>query len=169
VVTFPHDPERPDEVAVMRLTGTRTATSVEWARYAALRKLAEPSPGSMLRPVSLAVLGVLAADNFWPDTSVRLVRPAWAPTLKQLGADVTGQSALLITTTEDSRRHRVLAGAAAHSTRLSAAIRGFTTRTVPLRMQADVERDRFVEESLLPGFPQGLLLVGLRPPKRRQN
>jgi len=166
VVTFPRDPDRPDVVAVVRSNGTRTAASGEWARYVALRKVGEPPLGTVLRPVSLAVLSALAGDNFWPGTAVRIVRPEWSPTLKQLGADPTGQSALLVTTTGDTRREHVLAGAALHGARLSAAVRGFATRVVPM---AASERARYLEESLLPGIPQGLVLVGLRTPKRKRT
>ncbi|MEU4524659.1 hypothetical protein AB0F52_38815 [Amycolatopsis sp. NPDC024027] len=166
VVAFPHDPDRPDVAAVVRAGAPRPSTSGEWARYAALRKLDESGHGRPLRPVSLAVLGALAGDGFWPETDVRIVRPEWAPTLKELGADLTGQSSLLITTPGDSRRHRVLAGAALHATRLAAAVRSFTSREVPLLIQPAAERVRYVEESLLPDTAQGLLLVGLATPKR---
>src|SRR5436305_2059676 len=149
--------DRPDVVAVVRSNGTRTAASGEWARYVALRKVGEPPLGTVLRPVSLAVLSALAGDNFWPGTAVRIVRPEWGPALKQFGADPTGQSALLVTTTGDTRREHVLAGAALHGVRLSAAVRGFATRVVPM---AASERARYLEESLLPGIPQGLVLVG---------
>ena len=121
-----------------------------------------------MRPVSLAVLDALAGDDFWPETDVRIVRPDWAPTLKQLGADLTGQSSLLITTPGD-RRHHVLAGAALHATRLAAAVRSFASQEVPLPVQTSAERARYVEESLLPGLPQGLLLVGLASPKLRNS
>ncbi|HET6705347.1 hypothetical protein [Amycolatopsis sp.] len=166
VVAFPHDPARPDVVAVVRVGDPRGPSSGEWARYAALGKLGEGKP---LRPVSLAVLDALAGDDFWPETAVRIVRPDWAPTLKQLGADLTGQSALLITTPGDSRRHHVLAGAALHATRLAAAVRSFASREVPLPAEAPGEGARYVEESLLPGLPQGLLVVGLATPKRRNS
>ncbi len=169
VVTFPHDPARPDVVAVVRAGAPRTSTSTESARYAALRKLGEPGHDRPLRPVSLAVLGALAGDDFWPETDVRIVRPEWAPTLKELGADLTGQSSLLITTPGDSRRHHVLAGAALHATRLASAARGFTSQEVPLLVQPPSERARYVEESLLPGTPHGLLLVGLATPKQRNT
>ncbi|WIY00427.1 hypothetical protein QRX60_41270 [Amycolatopsis mongoliensis] len=169
VVTFPADPDRPDVVAVVRAGAARTPASAEWARYVSLRKLDEPPASPPLRPVSLAVLGALAADDFWPDTTVRLVRPEWAPTLKQLGADLTGQSPLLITTPGDSRRHHVLAGAALHTTRLAAAVRGFASRPVPLPLLAPGERARHAEESLLPGIPQALLLVGFATRKRGKS
>ncbi|WP_410622880.1 hypothetical protein [Amycolatopsis sp. cmx-8-4] len=166
VVSFPHDPDRPDVAAVVRAGDARGTSSGEWARYAALRKLDEPGRGTVLRPVSLAVLGALAGDDFWPDTTVRIVRPDWVPALKRLGGDVTGHSSLLITTPGDSRRHHVLAGAALHSTRLAAASRGFASRVLPMRSPA--ERTRYAEESLLPGIPQAVLLVGLATPKRRK-
>ena len=60
----------------------------------------------------------------------------------------------------------MLAGAALHGARLSAAVRGFATRVVPM---AASERARYLEESLLPGIPQGLVLVGLRTPKRKRT
>lgn len=157
VVDFPADPDRPDVAAVVRVGGPRSPSSGEWARYAALRKLAEPE----LRPVSLAVLGALAGDDFWPETDVRIVRPDWVPVLRQLGADVIGQSALLVTTPGDSRRHHVLAGAALHGTRLAAAVRGFSSRSVPLTRLAH-------QTEILPGIPQALLLAGLATPKRRK-
>jgi hypothetical protein len=166
VVTFPHDPAHPDVVAVVRVGAARGSTSGEWARYVALREVGEPDRDGPLRPVSLAVLGALAGDDFWPETDVRIVRPEWAPTLKQLGADLTGQSPLLITTPGDLRRHHVLAGAALHATRLAAAVRRFTTREVPLPVQAPAERARHA--GVLPGIPQGLLVVGLATPKRRK-
>ncbi|MEU5266741.1 hypothetical protein [Amycolatopsis sp. NPDC021455] len=162
VVVFPHDKDRPDVAAVVRVGGPRSPASGEWARYVALRKLAEPE----LRPVSLAVLGALAGDGFWPETDVRIVRPDWVPALEQLGADVTGQSALLVTTPGDSRRHHVLAGAALHGTRLAAAVRGFSSRGAPLPLLTPAERARQAE--VLPGVPQGLLLIGLATPKRRK-
>ncbi|MGW5746456.1 hypothetical protein [Amycolatopsis sp. NPDC003861] len=162
VVVFPYDADRPDVVAIVRAGAARPPSSGEWARYVALRKLAEPE----LRPVSLAVLSALADDGFWPETDVRIVRPGWVPVLEQLGADVTGQSALLITTSGDSRRHHVLAGAAQHGTRLAAAVRGFSSRTVSLARLTAVERARQTE--ILPGVPQGLLLIGLATPKRRK-
>ncbi|MEU5266789.1 hypothetical protein [Amycolatopsis sp. NPDC021455] len=162
VVAFSHDGDRPDVAAVVRVGGPRSPSSGEWARYVALRKLAEPE----LRPVSLAVLGALAGDGFWPETDVRIVRPGWVPALRQLGADVTGQSALLVTTPGDSRRHHVLAGAALHGTRLAAAVRGFSSRSAPLSLLPPAERARQTE--VLPGVPQGLLLVGLATPKRRK-
>lgn len=166
VVVFPQDPDRPDVAAVVRGGGPRTPSSGEWARYVALRELEEPGPGGVLRPVSLAVLGALANDDFWPDTDVRIVRPAWASTLKRLGADLTGQSSLLVTTPGDSRRHHVLAGAALHATRLAAAVRGFASGRVLLPYLTTAERARHAE--VLPGIPQGLLLVGLATPKRRK-
>ncbi|MGK3201381.1 hypothetical protein [Amycolatopsis sp. MEPSY49] len=46
---------------------------------------------------------------------------AHAPALERLGAHLTGESSLLVTTPADSRRHSVLAGAALHATRRSAA------------------------------------------------
>ena len=55
-VTFAHDPDRPDVVAVVRTNGVRASTSGEWARYAALRKLADPPSNLLLAPVSFAVL-----------------------------------------------------------------------------------------------------------------
>ncbi|MEV4143795.1 hypothetical protein AB0J40_09015 [Amycolatopsis sp. NPDC049691] len=169
VVAFPHDAARPDVVAVVRAGAPRDPASGERARYAALRKLGEPGRGKPLRPVSLAVLDALAGDDFWPETDVRIVRPAWAPTLEQLGADLTGQSALLITTPGDRRRHHVLAGAALHATRLAAAVRSFASQEIPLPVQTATERARYVEESLLPGIPQGLLLVGLATPEQRNS
>ena len=162
VVVFPYDEDRPDVAAVVRVGAPRSPSSGEWARYVALRKLAEPE----LRPVSLAVLGALAGDDFWPETDVRIVRPDWVPALRQLGAGVTGQSALLVTTPGDSRRHHVLAGAALHSTRLAAAVRGFSSRGVPLSLLTPAERARQAE--VLPGVPQGLLLIGLATPKRKK-
>jgi hypothetical protein len=161
-LAFPDDPDRPDVAAVVRTGGARPPSSGEWARYAALRKL---GTDGQLRPVSLAVLGALAADGFWPDTAVRIVRPEWAPILSHLGTDVTGHSSLLITTPGDRRSHHVLAGAALHSTRLAAAVRGFSSRTLPVRPPG--QRD--VVESLLPGVPQAILLVGLATPKRRNS
>lgn len=163
VVTFPEDPDRPDVTAVVRVGGPRAPSSAEWARYVALREVADPGRGTVLRPVSLAVLGALAGDDFWPDTDVRVVRPGWASTL---GADLTGQSALLVTTPADSRRHHVLAGAALHATRLAAAVRGLASERVQLPYLAPAERARHAE--VLPGIPQGLLLVGLATPKRRK-
>ncbi|MEV6626408.1 hypothetical protein AB0M83_16425 [Amycolatopsis sp. NPDC051106] len=165
LVNFPGDPARPDVAAIVRAGDARGTSSGEWARYAALRKLDEPGRGTVLRPVSLAVLGALAGDDFWPDTTVRTVRPDWVSTLEHLGADVTGHSSLLITTPDDSRRHHVLAGAALHATRLGAASRGFSSRILPMRSPA--ERTRYVEKSPLPGIPQAVLLVGLATPKRR--
>src|SRR3989442_460696 len=53
-------PDRPDVAGVVRAGAVRSPTSAEWARYVALRKPAEP--GAAPRPVSLAVLGALAAD-----------------------------------------------------------------------------------------------------------
>jgi hypothetical protein len=161
-LAFPDDPDRPDVAAVVRTGGARPPSSGEWARYAALRKL---GTDGQLRPVSLAVLGALAADGFWPDTAVRIVRPEWAPILSHLGTDVTGHSSVLITTPGDGRRHHVLAGAALHSTRLAATVRGFSSRTLPIRPPG--QRD--VQESLLPGVPQAVLLVGLATPKRRNS
>jgi hypothetical protein len=159
---FPDDPDRPDVAAVVRVGAQRGASSGEWARYAALRKL---GTDGRLRPVSLAVLGALAADDFWPDTVVRIVRSEWAPILSHLGTDVTGHSSVLITTPGDSRRHHVLAGAALHSTRLAAAVRGFSSRALPVRPP----EQRDVADSLLPGVPQAVLLVGLATPKRRNS
>ncbi|WP_206797071.1 hypothetical protein [Amycolatopsis sp. MtRt-6] len=167
VVAFPDDPDRPGVVAVVRAGDPRGPSSGEWARYAALGKLGDPGQGKPWRPVSLAVLDALAGEDFWPETDVRIVRPEWAPTLNQLGADLTGQSSLLITTPGDSRRHHVLAGAALHATRLAAAVRSFASQEVPLPVQTPAERARYVEESLLPGIPQGLLLIGLATPKQR--
>ncbi|MEU7788895.1 hypothetical protein [Amycolatopsis sp. NPDC049159] len=166
VVAFPHDPDRPDVAAVVRIGGPRPASSGEWGRYTALREVAEPARGTVLRPVSLALLGAVAGDDFWPDTEVRVVRPAWVPTLEGLGADLAGRSALLVTTPGHSRRHHVLAGAALHATRLAAAVRGLASERVPLAHQAIAERSRHAE--VLPGVPQGLLLVGLATPKRRK-
>ncbi|WP_370961634.1 hypothetical protein [Amycolatopsis sp. cg9] len=166
VVAFPRDPGRPDIAAVVRIGGPRGPTAGEWARYLALREPAEPGRGTVSRPVSLAVLSALAADDFWPDTDVRLVRPGWASTLKRLGADLTGRSALLVTTPGDTRRHHVLAGAALHATRLAAAVRGFASERVPLISLAAAERARHAE--VLRGVPQGLLLVGLATPNRRR-
>jgi hypothetical protein len=166
VVTFPKDPDRPDVTAVVRVGGPRVPSSAEWARYVALREVEDPGRGTLLRPVSLAVLGALAGDDFWPDTDVRIVRPDWASTLKELGADLTGRSSLLVTTPADGRRDHVLAGAALHSTRLAAAVRGFASARVLLPHQAPAERARHAE--VLPGIPQGLLLVGLATPKRRK-
>jgi len=169
VVIFPRDPSRPDVVAVVRAGGARGPSSGEWARYAALRKLGEPGHGRPLRPVSLAVLGALAGDGFWPETDVRIVRPEWAPTLNQLGADVTGHSSLLITTPGDSRRHHVLAGAALHSTRLATVVRGFGSQVLPMPLPSSAERARYVAEALLPGLPQALLLIGLATAKRKKH
>jgi hypothetical protein len=159
---FPDDPDRPDVAAVVRVGAQRGASSSEWARYAALRKL---GTDGQLRPVSLAVLGALAAEDFWPDTAVRIVRPEWAPVLSHLGADVAGHSSVLITTPGDSRRHHVLAGAALHSTRLATAVRGFSSQALPVRPP----REREVGKSLLPSVPQAVLLVGLAAPKRRNS
>ncbi|ADJ47227.1 hypothetical protein AMES_5402 [Amycolatopsis mediterranei S699] len=161
--TFPDDPDRPGVAVVVRVGGARPPSSSEWARYAAVRKLG--TDDGQLRPVSLAVLGALAADGFWPDTAVRIVRPEWAPILSHLGADVSGHSSVLITTPGDRRSHHVLAGAALHSTRLAAAVRGFSSRTLPVRPP----RPRDGEKSLLPGVPQAVLLVGLATPKRRNS
>ncbi|GLY38182.1 hypothetical protein Amsp01_042060 [Amycolatopsis sp. NBRC 101858] len=165
VVAFPQDPDRPDVSAVVRIGASRAPSSGEWARYAALRKLDEPGRGTALRPVSLAVLGAVAGEDFWPDTDVRIVRPDWAAAVKRLGADLTGQSSLLVTTPGDSRRHHVLAGAALHSTRLAAAMRGFASERVVLSLLTTAEGARHAE--VLPGIPQALLLVGLATPKRR--
>ena len=167
-VTFPDDPDHPDVVVVLRTIGTRASTSGEWARYAALRKPAEPARVP-LTPVSFGVLRELASDSFWPDAEVRPVRPDWIPTLKHLGADLTGQSSLLITTSGDTRRHHVLAGAALHSTRLAAVIRGFATEVVAMPVRATGERARLVEQAVLPGVPQALVLVGLHVSKRKRN
>ena len=161
-LAFPDDPDRPDVAAVVRVGAHRDASSSEWARYAALRKL---GTDGQLRPVSLAVLGALAADDFWPDTAVRIVRPEWTPVLSHFGTDVTGHSSVLITTSGDSRGHHVVAGAALHSTRLAAAVRGFSSQALPVRPP----REREPEESLLPGVPQAVLLVGLATPKRRNS
>ncbi|WP_328615263.1 hypothetical protein OHS18_47470 [Amycolatopsis sp. NBC_00355] len=166
-VSFPQDPDRPDVAAVVRVGDAHSASDSEWARYDALRKLGEPGHGVKLQPVSLAVLGTLAADDFWPDTAVRIVRPDWAPTLAHLGADVTGHSSLLVTTPGDNRRHHILAGAALHSTRLAAATRGFSSRVLPI--WAPAERARYAAEALLPGVPQAVLLAGLATPKRRNS
>ncbi|WP_086851611.1 hypothetical protein [Amycolatopsis kentuckyensis] len=161
-VAFPDDPGRPGVAAVVRAGAVRAASGSEWARYAALRKL---GTDGQLRPVSQAVLGGLAAEDFWPDTAVRIVRPDWAPTLAHLGADIAGHSSVLITTPGDSRRHHVLAGAALHSTRLAAAARGFSSQALPLRPP----RERASGKSLLPGVPQAVLLVGIATPKRRNS
>jgi hypothetical protein len=169
VVAFPYDPDRPDVAAVVRVGGERSPSGGEWARYAALRKLGEPGHRKPLRPVSLAVLGAVGGDDFWPETDVRIVRPDWTPTLKQFGADVTGHSSLLITTPGDSRRHHVLAGAALHSTRLSTAVRGFASRVLSMPALVPAERAKYVEGGLLPGLPQALLLVGLAAPTRRKD
>ncbi|MEQ0557993.1 hypothetical protein ABJI51_02835 [Amycolatopsis sp. NEAU-NG30] len=166
LVSFRADPDRPDVVAVVGAGAPRGPSTAEWARYAALRKVGEPPPDG-LRPVSLAVLGALGGEDFWPETAVRIVRPEWTAVLAQLGADLTGRSALLVTTTGDSRRHHVLAGAALHTTRLAAATRGFASRAVPLPVLAPAERARHAE--VLPGLPQGLLLVGLATAKRRNS
>lgn len=165
LVTFPDDPERPEIAAVVRAGDPRTPSGEEWARYAALRRLAEPGRTEMLQPVSPALLGALAGAGHWPDTDVRIVRPGWVPALERLGADLTGRSALLVTTSRDSRRDHVRAGAALHSTRLAAAIRGCGSERVPLTRLAAADRARQAE--VLPGVPQGLLLVGLVTPNRR--
>ncbi|GAB3147566.1 hypothetical protein GCM10027258_41160 [Amycolatopsis stemonae] len=166
VVTFPADPDRPDVAAVVRVGGPRTASSGDRARYAVLRKLGEPGHGVPLRPVGLAVLDALAGDDFWPDTDVRIVRPGWAPALKRLGADLAGQSSLLVTTPGDSRREHVLAGAALHGTRLAAAVRGCASRRVVLSVLGTAERAR--QADVLPGVPQSVLLVRLATPARRK-
>ncbi|MGW5718582.1 hypothetical protein ACWEVP_20600 [Amycolatopsis sp. NPDC003865] len=166
VVTFPADPDRPDVTAVVRAGGPHAPTSGEWARYTALRELDDPGHGTVLRPVSLAVLGALAADDFWPDTEVRIVRPGWVPALERLGADLAGRSSLLVLTPADSRRHHVLAGAALHATRLAAAVRGLASEHGRLPHPAHAEQARHA--GVLPGIPQGLLLVGLATPKRRK-
>ncbi|WP_290059516.1 hypothetical protein [Amycolatopsis solani] len=159
VLVFPRNPDRPDVAVVVRGGGPRSPSNAEWTRYLALRRLTEPARGTVLRPVSLAVLTALAGEDFWPDTDVRIVRPAWASTLKRLGADLAGRSSLLVTTPGDTRRHHVLAGAALHATRLAAAARGLGSERVPLISLATVERARHTQ--VLPGVPQGLLLVGL--------
>ncbi|WP_372666169.1 hypothetical protein [Amycolatopsis kentuckyensis] len=164
VVTFPRDDRRPDVVAVVRIGRPRAPTAGERARFAALRDLARPGRAAVLRPVGLAVLGALAGDDFWPDTDVRIVRPGWTTALERLGAHLTGQSSLLVTTPADSRRHSVLAGAALHATRLAAAVRGFASERVPL---TPAERSR--QAGVLPGVPQGLLLIGLAEPPRRTS
>jgi len=167
ITTFPQDPDRPDEVAVVRFAGERLPGSGEWARYAALRTLDDVREG--LKPVSGGMLGALVADNFWPDTTIRLVRPEWVPALRGLGADLTGQSALLILTPEDTRRHHVLAGAALHGIRLSAAVRGLVTDVVSLSVLASKERVRLLAAAGLPGVLQAVVRVAVPQPKGRKT
>lgn len=167
ITSFPDDPDRPDEVAVVRLAGVRHPGSGEWARYAALRTIEDVREG--LKPVSAAMLGALAADNFWPDTTVRLVRPEWVPGLRGLGADLTGQSALLILTPEDTRRHHVLVGAALHGIRLSAVVRGLVTQVAALPVLASAERARLLAAAGLPGVLQAVVRVGVPQPKRKKT
>jgi len=164
---FPENREHPDVVAVVRLDGQRVPGSGEWARYAALRKLAHPVDA--LTPVSAAMLGALVSDNFWPDTAVRPVRPEWVPALRGLGAELTGQSPLLVLTPQDTRRHHVLAGAALHGTRLAAAVRGLATQVVSPLTLPPSERTRLLDAARLPGVLQAVIRVGLPKTNRKRS
>lgn len=159
VVTFPAT-----VAAAVHAGPARTPTSAEWARYVALRKVAEPPSNAPLRPVSLAVLRAVAADDFWPDTAVRIVRPEWAPTLRRLGADLAGQSSLLVTTPADTRRHQVLAGAALHATRLATAVRGFGSRRFALLRRHPRSAPGTSKSRCCPGFRRDCSSSGSRPP-----
>ncbi|WP_328608747.1 hypothetical protein OG943_06370 [Amycolatopsis sp. NBC_00345] len=88
-------------------------------------------------------------DGAWSATEPALVRPQWP------FAPASGESAVLVLTNGAARRHYVLAGAAVHQARLSAAASGFGTEVIT------GPRARAVAETAaLPGLPHALLRFG---------
>jgi hypothetical protein len=90
---------------------------------------------------------LIVDDSVRPGTEPAPVRPQWP--------FASGGSAVLILTNGNARRHHVLAGAAVHQARLSAAASGFGTEVIT------GSRPRVVAEvAALPGFPHALLRFG---------
>ncbi|QWF78012.1 hypothetical protein [Amycolatopsis sp. CA-230715] len=142
-VVFPDDPGRPDEVAVLRQVGTRPPTRIEWDRYVALERMRRTEPDH-LTPAGRAVLDALAAPCDWPGVAVSVVD------------DVT-----LVVTSGVTRRDQVLAGAAAHTVRLDAAVAGLDTAFVALTAP---DPPRLTAELRALARPHALVRVGYEIP-----
>ncbi|MFI5615769.1 hypothetical protein [Amycolatopsis sp. NPDC051903] len=119
-VRFPHDPDRPDVVAALRVREPAPATDRDWARYSALRRITGPAPGTPA-PVDTEVLAALARENDWPRTRVVPLPPGEPRALRGFGAR------LLVVTNGDTVDEQILAGAACHTLRLAAAAHGLKT------------------------------------------
>ncbi|WP_020658866.1 hypothetical protein [Amycolatopsis benzoatilytica] len=111
-LSLPHDPERPDVVAVVTAGGDEPARARDWDRYLALRAVRGPASGQSV-PVEGAA-GELSRENHWPHTRVLPPRQAGSWELAVV-ADGTGAEV------------HVLLGAAVHSLRVAAAVRGWAT------------------------------------------
>ncbi|UKD57406.1 hypothetical protein L3Q65_11985 [Amycolatopsis sp. FU40] len=116
VLSFPCDPGRPDVVAAVTPGADDPATTSDWDRYLALRAVAGPPRGRAVPVEDPAVLAGLAGENPWPRTQV---------------TPHAGSPGLAVTADGDSCVDRVLVGAAAHSLRVAAAVRGLTTEVRP--------------------------------------
>lgn len=116
VLSFPHDPGRPDVLAAVTPGADDPATVSDWDRYLALRAVAGPPRGRAVPVADPGVLAALAGENPWPRTEV--TRHATSR-----GLEVVADGAGCV--------DRVLVGAAVHSVRVAAAVRGLTTEVRP--------------------------------------
>ncbi|QRP42905.1 hypothetical protein [Amycolatopsis sp. FDAARGOS 1241] len=117
---FPHNPDRPDVVAVLRVREPAPATEHDWVRYLALRRLTESGPETPA-PVGAEVLAALARENDWPRTRVVPLPP------EEPAAALGFGSRLPVLTNRDTADEQVLAGAVTHTLRLAAAAHGLKT------------------------------------------
>ncbi|MGW7534971.1 hypothetical protein [Amycolatopsis sp. NPDC054798] len=113
VLSFPEDPGRPDVVAAVTPGADDPATVHDWNRYLALRAVSGPRRGRAVPVTDPGVLAELAEENPWPRTRVTRDR----------GLAVVAEGASCV--------DRVLIGAAVHSLRVAAAVRGLTTEVRP--------------------------------------
>ncbi|WP_275290849.1 hypothetical protein [Amycolatopsis sp. La24] len=116
VLSFPDDPGRPDVVAAVTPGADDPATASDWDRYLALRAVAGPPRGRAVPVADPGVLAELAQENTWPRT--RVSRHA-------------GSRGLVVLAEGTTHVDRVLVGAAVHSLRVAAAVRGLTTEVRP--------------------------------------
>jgi hypothetical protein len=167
MVSFPHDADRPDIVAVLGTAGATLSTTRDWTRYLALCRVRTCPPGTTTTPVSPRALAELAARICWPRATVLPARPEWGLALRQLGFGTFGLSALLVLTEEDTWDDRVLAGAAVHDLRIEASTSGIAADVVtPVTLRPGM-RARLPAALDQPGVPQAVVRVGSTTPAER--
>jgi hypothetical protein len=142
-------PEKLGQLAVLRVIGRSSPAAQDWRRYAAIRDLT--TPDAVLTPAPPAAVQAIIDDGAWPETALEIVDDSAWPDPDRPQWPFTPGSAILVLTNGNARCHHVLAGAAVHRARLSAAASGFRAEVIT------GPRPRAVA---LPGFPHALLRFG---------
>ncbi|MFD2468684.1 hypothetical protein [Amycolatopsis silviterrae] len=115
-LSFPRDPGRPDVVAAVTPGADDPATPGDWNRFLALRAVSGPPRGRAVPVTDPGVLAALAEENHWPRTRA---------------SRHEGSRGLAVVAEGTSCVDRVLVGAAVHSLRVAAAVRGLATEVRP--------------------------------------